>query len=1586
MADPSQLPSWYESGSTPDPSSGLRIPSLPYPGRRGSAPGALKSRFGHFRRLSSFDNSKTFDSTDDLKGPTGLNLLYEPSEPRFDIIFVHGLGGGSRKTWSASADLFWPKQWLPYEIGFKHARIHSFGYDADWSRAQPSNLTVHDFGQALLSDISNSPHLKKNLHLPIVFVAHSMGGLVVKKAYLLATRDPLYLGTASRIHSLYFLGTPHRGADSAQLLSSILSLKGTKAFVKDLVPGSGTLQAINDEFRHVCKEIQVWSFFEGAPTSGGPTHVTIVDKDSAVLDLPGERKRYLYADHRNICKYASPDDPNYITLLRCLQTTVDEIEMHFATQRQVDHKSQMKLISKAFENAQKPEGDLLAVLDKRHEKSCVWLTGNVDFHLWLGDIEEDDTDLGPLDVRPPHNRILWISGPPGSGKSVLAGHVINYVEDFNSIDCAYFFFKRSSKATITQLLLSLAFQMAEANFEVRMTFLAMIEDGNALNSQDHSIIWNSLFLGVLLKIKFPQPQVWVIDALDECVSRQLPALIQMLSKIDPAVPLKIFLTSRPSDQIERLFNQENVNRYELHTGGAESLDDISAFLHSRLPDTAPPGGKKQSANVKIMHEVLEKSNGIFLWASLIVGRLEETHTVEKMQEVLNQVPSEMNGLYQQVLESIKSSSSAQLAHCILKWVVCSPQPLSTAELEQGVRLDINQTLRASDKLPHICGNLITVDSGSRMRLMHQTVKDFLISSASGVYINGPETHARLASTCLEYLNDEQFTPHRPRRQGVSIVANVSAFDDYAFNNFSYHLAHCSMSTSATENLSLLAGFANGNWLTWIERIAKFGRLSPFQMAIENLRTYLVRYANDHSPLEPEHQMLSRLVDDFARLVAIFGPILINTPSSISKLIPIICPTGSLFHQKFGKQTRQKLICNFNELWDERLSCLPSSSRILSVACNDQYLALGSANGTIRLHRASTFELVTILQQGEPVRRLTLGNISNVLLSGSPRKLISWDLPRARRWSIQFTETPLSLCLNSDESKILVPIRTGVVLTFRTSDGKALASIPIQDESSSSDSDDSTLGPNRGRIAAHLVRLSPELDIMGVSFRNTHLTLCYIESDDRIGVFEKEGYEGQRIAPQILDIVFSSRKDLSLAATAYQDGELVTFDPFTRQQRAMYNLHCHTLASSPDGRTLGAGDNDGVVSLFQFETLRLTYRISTLDERIMGIVFASSNIRLFDIRGNGCNVWEPSVLIRAHLADDSSSNPEEPNMPVQEAKYTRHFEYGKAITKITQAGNSNYLFCGREDGTITYHDIRSGRKLDELRFHARTVEIQHLEWHAKTQTLFSVDASGRCLATRFSASSSGQLQQKRHVFDHRAASTVRQAIMNEDASSYLLSTNDGEELWDTKIENFVTFRNSSASAQWLAHPTDTSRLLLIDGGKVSIFLWKGLTRGAINSGGVEINQTGRSSPSTTSIWFSHRGMASIVTIDRDQLTSTSTIYSLNFTPSQHQTSESALNWCVLASMPEVKVVLGIHHSALYFLNRQGWICSLNTKSLPFPKSYTQHFFIPPFWQIGSELVCRVLSSKNFAFAFRDELVVFSSFLELEEKVALVNIKK
>ncbi|AEO61999.1 hypothetical protein MYCTH_2312871 [Thermothelomyces thermophilus ATCC 42464] len=1402
---------------------------------------------------------------------------------------------------------------------------------------------------------------------------------------------------------------------------------GSKAFVKELIPRSGTLQAINDEFRHVCNDVHIWSFFEGLPTSTGPTSTMIVEKESAVMGLPGEHTQYLQANHRRLVKFDSVDDPNYNILLRCFNTTIEEIEKSFAADKFENHRSQMKQIAQAFDVAERPDGDFIRMLDKLHTGSCEWLTSHEAFHDWLEcDPGDPDATVKAITSGPfkPTPRFLWLNGPPGSGKSVASGHVIKYLQSYN-LDCAYFFFKSNEKPTLTQFLLSIALQMAESNFQIRHTFLAMMEEGETIDSHsDHVMVWNNIFLGRIFKMALSQPQYWVIDALDECQPRLLGTLMSMFSRIEPTVPLRIFITSRPSGHVERLLNQEKIMRVELHTGQAESLRDIDAFVRSRLSPSIIEEFNEDDGD--LVAEIIEKSNGIFLWASLIMTRLDEAHSIEAMRKTLDQVPSEMSGMYNGILESIIESPNADLAHCILKWVVCARKPLTTEELREVVRLDINQTLRTSDRFSQICGNLITVDN-NLVQVMHQTVKEFLTGEQSDYYIPRSWSHARIAELCLQHLNGRNFSPPRTRRApAVSSKADPSsnssaAFDDYAATNFSYHLAHCSPSESTLDLLPLLGTFVSSNVLTWIERVAKTGRLSLITRTIQNLKTYLSRQVATSSPLNADYQLTVRFVDDLMRLSAIYGPNLVNMPSSIYSLIPLLCPRSSLIHWKFARQQfpRQKVLCTFNNDWDERLSSFAFSSRVMSIACADQFFAVGLGDGAIKVYRQSTFELLNTVHHGEPVRRLANGNLTGILISGGLKTLKIWGPKQVLLWAAAVPEQPLSFRFSPDDSKVYVPLRNGEVHVYRARDGARLDALEIlgEDSSSSSSSSSSDSDSDHGggverknqqkRTMPTLIRISPMLGIAAIAYRSSHLQLSYYESGEKVEAFEKEGYEDGGLPPQVLDVAFNENPEQNLMAVAYQDGDLVTLDPWTLQQKHAYHLNAHMLAASPDGHTLAAGDSECVISLFAFDGLRLLCRIHSLEERIMGIVFASNSLRLFDLRGNNCNVWEPAVLIKKNLADDSSSEEADDYlMPASNLICTRTFEGSKAITVMTQAGDSNFVFCGREEGSITVHDVSSGKVCAEFQFHARMVDVRHLEWNAQKQVLFSVDASRRCVVTRVSLPTSAtattavqkqqqqaQLRSVEHILDFRASDTVVQALISPDASAFLVVTASGEELHlPGEASCTIQSANSSNKARWLRHPTDPERLLLFqnDSAVLHIFRWKDLTRETPEQGiSVVLPPELASAPSAlTNDWHFRPGssiLAQAVPLPRLSSSSSSSSNTGFLTLDLSQLSDPAETTSIAAQCvtrrlaSQVKSVLGVHRSSLYFLSGRGWVCSIGLKNLAASKSYVRHFFIPSVWQTGgAEPMARVVSKTTVAMAYRDELVVLQGFLEFEHK--------
>jgi pimeloyl-ACP methyl ester carboxylesterase len=215
----------------------------------------------------------------------GLHLVVDRSRPTGDLIFVHGLGGSPWKTWSWDRDVanFWPR-WLAEEGALSTWRIFTFGYDSNW-RGSGANLNISDFAKDLLLQMltftNNDGTVVGTRNM--IFVAHSMGGLVVKKAYLLGKQDGQFAEIASMFYGIIFLGTPHRGAQSATTLNNILASLPiglpSKSYVAELQLRSNILHEINEQFRHHCQDLALVSYFETQKTNVGL-------KDALVITLP----------------------------------------------------------------------------------------------------------------------------------------------------------------------------------------------------------------------------------------------------------------------------------------------------------------------------------------------------------------------------------------------------------------------------------------------------------------------------------------------------------------------------------------------------------------------------------------------------------------------------------------------------------------------------------------------------------------------------------------------------------------------------------------------------------------------------------------------------------------------------------------------------------------------------------------------------------------------------------------------------------------------------------------------------------------------------------------------------------------------------------------------------------------------------------------------------------------------------------------------------------------------------------------------------------------------------------------------------
>ena len=698
----------------------------------------------------------------DSKGPLGLSTLFSPPKPLVELVFVHGLGGGSRKTWAKDnlQELYWPQQWLRDEADLQGVRIHSFGYDADWIKGTDNCLNILHISKAFLIELSILPTLLRT-DLPLVLIGHSMGGLVIKKAYLLAKQNPVYQSLAERFHSVLFLATPHRGAIAANLLNNMLHLAfSTRGYVEDLERTSAVLQSINEDFRNCSSAVNVWSFYETQKMKIGLKSTLIVEPDSATLGWREERQVPMNADHRSICKFSSKTDNNYIVLRNAIINVVQSISLRgrsmdslgpwrnvlidFAGEKPKGDEThlQSQKLQEYLDAPEAPLEDLESFTETRLQGTCSWILDHQYFRSW-----EDGERGSP--------RIIYLTGPPASGKSTLASFVIERLQSTERTVCYYFFrHGEKSKSHMTTCIRSLALQMANTSEDVQKSLLGLVERGKSAVNNSVRGLWRLLFSREMLKSGFP-PTYWVIDALDESMNED--GFVDCIRNIPDEVPLRIFVTSRVNPAVERSMLDSSVQEIHLLSlSPADTYADMRFLIDKKAEGLIL---RDEQQRQELEKTILSKSNGCFLWTSLILDELLKCHSENDMQQTLAEMPGIIKPLYARILCSMfETHSNHHLIKGILTWVACTVRSLTISELEGALKTDMNEPFaRLEDSVSMLCGELVTTDKAHKLRIIHETAREYLLDEGNDhpFSIKKVESHTRITRACLLYLSGDE---------------------------------------------------------------------------------------------------------------------------------------------------------------------------------------------------------------------------------------------------------------------------------------------------------------------------------------------------------------------------------------------------------------------------------------------------------------------------------------------------------------------------------------------------------------------------------------------------------------------------------------------------------------------------------------------------------------------------------------------------------------------------------------------------------------------------------------------------------------
>ncbi|KAK4098485.1 hypothetical protein N658DRAFT_431842, partial [Parathielavia hyrcaniae] len=1361
---------------------------------------------------------------DDDKGPLGLTTLYEPEPPTeslVDIVFIHGLGGGSRKTWSYSSrpHHYWPRSWLPADNDFLDVRIHTFGYKADWGERRDSILDIHDFAQSLLGALRNHPRIRRS-STRIILVGHSMGGCVAKKAYILARQDPIAADFAARVQSIFFLATPHRGSDMAAILENILAMAwGKKPYVTDLTPNSSALTAINDTFRHFAPELCLWSFYETLPTRSIVSRI-VVDRHSATLGYHNEEIAGLDADHRHVCKFDTPADPNYKTFRNALLTAVDVIRgavrtEHGARQPGDKESSPSTIYSKprmspaevtsrlrSFLGIRKPvESDLASLQVLKQPGSCEWFTAKSCFASWRA-----GTAPG----------ILWLAGRPAAGKSILSTHVIDQLSAAH-VHCSYFICKhgKAGESTLGDCLRSLAFQMAMQDDLVQEAVLQLAEDDLAWDMTDEATLWRRLFTGCVFRTKSLAQHFWVIDGVDECVNFNALFAKRILMSLPKG--LRLFATSRNMEAIERGLAPLIPNGVYVHAlSDEDTAEDIRLFLATGLMDLGRP--ETLEDRERMCDKILQRSSGSFLWARLVLQEFEHAWTVEAMEAVLREIPRGLSNMYSRMVQSVaQDPRKLALATSILTWVALACRPLTVGELRCAVKVDINQTLQNPTKaIPDLCGQLVFIDRQNRIQVIHDTAREFLLSASFGLALSAEtkQDHTRLASLLLRYLSSDVLKPSPSPSQrnpghlkGFSKPAVApSLLDtsllDYACTFFSEHV--CRSSPSDHQLMDDLVNFLQANSvLSWIEHIAKTGNLMPISRAAMNLREYLGRRLKYVPPTDKSMQLVDDWVTDLIRVAPKFRAALLDCPSSIHSLIPPLCPSESVISQTFGMETRLLPVPSRLSVegiprssWDFCVARMDfSKGQATALRHGDRFFAVGLSTGQISLYDPISIQIIRSLDHPEPVELLEFGPNDSPLASCGGEWLAVWD-PKSGDLQHKFAlrSPPLAIVFLG-LSELLGAFECCELIKWDLKT-EEVESISWKDFGLAGDPEISGYPPVTSIVPAQppscaSFLTTPDGVLLALGYR-VHPILIWSALDLQVLGICKPDFINNGIDA----MAFSPNPGIPALVVSFQDGSLCVFNYSTMElQVRLTNVYANAVACSADGRTVITGSSQGLIEVFELEqdytcaaiTLTTIYRTNhPLDETITGVGFSADGLRFVDIRGRQGRVWAPAALVRKGTSErEGSVRSSDADVALLFPPRPTHVVLeplgSPGITSsLVPSSDGKLVVAGKSDGNVALFSAADAEEIGLLQQHGRGASIISVALVESRNWVISADGSRVLVAetdiplSEISAASS--LKNPTIVLDQRFDGAVTGVLANGAGDRILVSGHYNDELW------------------------------------------------------------------------------------------------------------------------------------------------------------------------------------------------------------------
>ncbi|KAI0164334.1 hypothetical protein GGR52DRAFT_585622 [Hypoxylon sp. FL1284] len=669
--------------------------------------------------------SKTLPYRNDLEF-YGITPLHDDKIcAKVDIIAVPGLAGHAVDSWKSSTNNdIWLRDYLPKDE--PNTRVLLYGYDTTLLEID-SRMSIEEMGFFFLEILISFRQGNNTNRRPIIFIGHSLGGLLIKEALVYAQKkynNSAYRQLFQACSGLLFFGVPNFGLRSEQL-ETIVEGRPALNLIRDLVVDSDSmpssyLKRISNDFSNCCQgQYRVVSFYEtrlssilqkqadGTLTKNGPKTLMVTEKSATSTGLTAVRDEdniSFDTDHSGLVKYESRIQGPYTVVRSQLKVLV-----HDDAPRIIGRDNLTSNQKRSWNNLNDPlytsfRNSTLAEPDKG---TFQWLL-----------LEGKDPDLNEDQFS-----------PPGRGKSVLSKFILQTLEGDNQGDSKIIYYfcnirNDESSRNARSVLRALIVQLCERDPTLLDLLLQKF-------TQDHRNFFAAsqytlLHLFQHMLHSGPWTRVYcVIDGLDvyhegmDDLITGLKTAFSIPSERNGAAT-NLLCTSRPDHDIAALWDaslcHNNSPRRILYC----HQDDIRTFIDKR--GKVPGVSFTHQMTDVITKELLSKAGDTFLWIDVAIRRLRSIRLpyLELIKEIKNS-SANLHELYDDLVK--RATANDDVSALILVWVVYAKRPLRCDELADATIINPKRKIESYEESSKYRSGLTAEVLRSRLGTLLDVVDD-----------------------------------------------------------------------------------------------------------------------------------------------------------------------------------------------------------------------------------------------------------------------------------------------------------------------------------------------------------------------------------------------------------------------------------------------------------------------------------------------------------------------------------------------------------------------------------------------------------------------------------------------------------------------------------------------------------------------------------------------------------------------------------------------------------------------------------------------------------------------------------------------